>query len=214
MISGYAQHGVGEKALRLFDKMRDEGARPDWITFVAILSACNHSGLVDLGVQYFDSMLRDYGVEAKPDHYVCMVDLLGRAGKLVEAVDLIKKMHFKPHSAIFGTLLGACRIHKNLELAEFAAKNLLDLDSRSAADYVQLANVYAAMNRWDHVARVRRLMKDNKVVKTPGYSWIEVKSVVHEFRSGDRIHPELASIHKKLNELEQKMKIGRLCAGS
>ncbi|PPR97215.1 hypothetical protein GOBAR_AA23445 [Gossypium barbadense] len=207
MISGYAQHGAGEKALHLFEEMRGEGIRPDWITFVAVLLACNHAGLVDIGVRYFDSMVKDYGVEPRPDHYTCMVDLLGRAGKLVEAVDLIKKMPFKPHSAIFGTLLGACRIHKNLELAEFAAQNLLNLDPQSAAGYVQLANVYAATNKWDHVARVRRSMKDNKVVKTPGYSWIEIKSTVHEFRSGDRVHPELASIHEKLNELEKKMKL-------
>ncbi|KAF8412456.1 hypothetical protein HHK36_000420 [Tetracentron sinense] len=207
MISGYAQHGSGEEAICLFDEMRDKGTKPNWITFVAVLSACNHAGLVDLGVQYFDSMARDYGLEAKPDHYTCMVDLLGRAGLLVEAVDLINKMPFKPHSAIFGTLLGACRIHKNLELAEFAAKNLLNLDPTSSAGYVQLANIYAAMNRWDHVARVRQSMKNKKVVKTPGYSWIEVKSVVHEFRSGDRVHPDLASIHEKLNALEKKMKL-------
>ncbi|KAK3224991.1 hypothetical protein Dsin_004853 [Dipteronia sinensis] len=207
MISGYAQHGAGEKALHLFDEMRVEGMMPDWITFVAVLLACNHAGLVDLGIRYFDSMVKKYGIEAKPDHYTCMVDLLSRAGKLVEAVDLIKKMPFKPHSAIFGTLLGACRIHKNLELAEFAATNLLNLDPTSAAGYVQLANVYAAMNKWDHVARVRRSMKENKVIKTPGYSWIEVGTIVHLFRSGDRLHPELIAIHEKLKELEQKMKL-------
>ncbi|KAM1127676.1 hypothetical protein ACFX15_037017 [Malus domestica] len=207
MVAGYAQHGAGLKALQLFDQMRNEGTEPDWITFIAVLMACNHAGLVDLGVRYFDSMARDYGVEAKPDHYTCMVDLLGRAGRLVEAVDLIKKIPFEPHSAIFGTLLGACRIHKNLELAEFAAKKLLDLDPASAAGYVQLANVYAATNRWDHVAKVRRLMKENGVVKTPGYSWIEVQSVVHEFRSSDRAHPELPSIHEKLFELDRKMKL-------
>ncbi|XP_007039721.2 PREDICTED: pentatricopeptide repeat-containing protein At4g16835, mitochondrial [Theobroma cacao] len=207
MISGYAQHGAGEKALHLFEEMRDEGVRPDWITFVAVLLACNHAGLVDMGIRYFDSMLKDYGVEARPDHYTCMVDLLGRAGKLVEAVNLIKRMPFKPHCAIYGTLLGACRIHKNLEMAEFAAENLLNLDPKNAAGYVQLANIYAAMNKWDHVARVRQSMKDNKVVKTPGYSWIEIKSVVHEFRSGDRVHPDLASIHEKLRELEKKLKL-------
>lgn len=207
MISGYAQHGAGEKALSLFDKMRNEGIRPDWITFVGVLSACNHSGLVDLGIQFFDTMQRDFGVKPRPDHYTCMVDLLGRAGKLVEALDLIKKMPFKPHQAIFGTLLGACRIHKNLELAEFAAKNLLACDPTSTPGYVQLANVYAAMNKWDHVSRVRKLMKEKNVIKIPGYSWIEVKSVNHEFRSSDRIHPELESVHEKLRELEKKMKL-------
>ncbi|XVF10901.1 hypothetical protein REPUB_Repub07fG0223200 [Reevesia pubescens] len=153
MISGYAQHGAGEKDLRLFEEMRDEGIRPDWITFVAVLLACNHAGLVDIEVRYFDSMEKDYGVEARPDHYTCMVDLLGST--------------------------------RTWEIAEFAAENLLDLDPKSAAGYVQLANIYAAMNKWDHVAR----------------------SIVHEFRLGDRVHTELASIHEKLNELEKKMKL-------
>lgn len=208
MISGYAQHGKGEKALHLFDKMKDEGMKPDWITFVALLLACNHAGLVDLGVQYFDSMVNDYGIAAKPDHYTCMVDLLGRAGKLVEAVDLITKMPFKPQPAIFGTLLSACRIHKRLDLAEFAAMNLFNLNPANAAGcYVQLANIYAAMKKWDHVARIRLSMKENNVVKMPGYSWIEVGTVVHEFRSGDRVHPELVSIHEKLKELEKNMKL-------
>ncbi|KAM6557304.1 hypothetical protein CsatB_004323 [Cannabis sativa] len=207
MITGYAQHGAGHEALNLFNEMKREGAKPDWITFVAVLSACNHSGLVDIGMQYFDTMIRDYGVELKPEHYTCMVDLLGRAGRLIEAVDLIKKMPFKPHLAIFGTLLGACRIHKNLELAEYAAKNLLSLDPSSAAGYVQLANVYAVTKRWDCVSKVWRSMKENNVVKTPGYSWIEVKGEIHEFRSGDRVHPELACIHEKLVELDKKMRL-------
>ncbi|KAK9095148.1 hypothetical protein Scep_026617 [Stephania cephalantha] len=207
MISGYAQHGSGKKAILLFDEMRMEEAKPDWITFVAVLTACNHAGLVESGIRHFDSMRRDYQIEPMPDHYTCMVDLLGRAGLLEKAVELINNMPFKPHSAIFGTLLGACRMHKNLELAEFAAQNLLHLDPNSAAGYVQLANIYAAMNKWDHVANVRRLMKANKVVKTPGYSWIEVKNVINEFRSGDRVHPELSLIHKKLGELEKQMKL-------
>jgi pentatricopeptide repeat protein len=207
MISGYAQHGEGKKALGLFDEMIEKGMKPDWITFVAVLMACNHAGFTDLGVKYFHSMAKDYGLVAKPDHYTCMVDLLGRAGKLVEAVDLIEKMPFKPHAAVFGTLLGACRIHKNTEMAEFASQKLLNLDPASATGYVQLANVYAATKRWDHVARVRKSMKSCKVVKTPGYSWIEVKSMAHQFRSGDKFHPELASIHGKLKELEKKMKL-------
>ncbi|CDP08360.1 unnamed protein product [Coffea canephora] len=208
MISGYAQHGAGEKALSLFSKMRNNGGmRPDWITFVGVLTACNHAGLVDLGIQYFELMQKDYGVKPQPDHYTCMVDLLSRAGKLAEAMDLIKRMSCRPHMAVFGTLLGACRIYKNLEVAEFAGKNLLSLDPTNAAAYVQLANLYAANNRWENVSIVRRLMKENKVIKTPGYSWMEIKNVVHEFRSGDRLHPELDSIHEKLNELEKKMKL-------
>ncbi|KAL3497562.1 hypothetical protein ACH5RR_040294 [Cinchona calisaya] len=207
MISGYAQHGAGEKALDLFAKMRNNGMKPDWITFVGVLSACNHTGLVDLGIHYFEEMQKDYGVKPRPDHYTCMVDLLSRAGKLPEAMDLIKKMSCKPHMAVFGTLLGACRIYKNLEVAEFAATNLLSLDPTNSAAYVQLANIYAANNRWENVSRIRRLMKENKVIKTPGYTWMEIKNVVHEFRSGDRVHPELEHILEKLNELEKKMKL-------
>ncbi|KAE8677409.1 Pentatricopeptide repeat-containing protein [Hibiscus syriacus] len=186
LISMYCKCGVLDDAWKLFL----ETNRKDVVSWNAMISgyaqhgaACNHAGMVDVGIRYFDSMVKDYGVEPRPNHYSCMVDLLGRAGKLREAVDLIKKMPFKPHSTIFGTLLGACRIHKNLEIAEFAAQNLLNLDPKSAAGYVQLANVYAAMSKWDHVARVRRSMKDNGVIKTP------------------------ASIHRKLNELEKKMKL-------
>ncbi|KAG9439510.1 hypothetical protein H6P81_019675 [Aristolochia fimbriata] len=207
MISGFAQHGIGKKAIELFDEMRLMGIKPNWITFVGVLLACNHAGLVDLGMHYFNSMERDYELEPKPDHYTCVVDLLGRAGLLTEAVELINTMPFKPHLAIFGTLLGACRIHKNLKLAEYAAQKLLELDPQSSAGYVQLANVYAAMNRWSEVARIRQQMKNSNVVKTPGYSWIEVKGIVHEFRSGDRVHPELDRIEKKLIDLEKRMKL-------
>ncbi|XP_071696456.1 pentatricopeptide repeat-containing protein At4g16835, mitochondrial [Rutidosis leptorrhynchoides] len=207
MISGYAQHGEGKKALLLFDNMKKDGVKPDWITFIGVLTACNHAGFVNLGIKYFDSMQKVYMIKPKPDHYTCMVDLLGRAGKLLDALEIINSMPFKPHPAIFGTLLGACRVHKNLELAEYAARNLLVCDASSAAAYVQLANVYAAMSKWESVSKVKRLMKDNKVIKFPGYSWIEIKNCVHEFRSGDRIHPELGLVHEKLNQLEKKMKL-------
>jgi len=141
MISGYASHGAAERALALFDEMRNERIKPDWITFVGVLSACNHAGLVDLGMDYFDSMPKAYGVEAKPEHYSCMVDLLGRAGKLKEATNLIESMPYRPHAAILGSLLGAARIHKNVEVAEFAAKNFLSIDPSNVAACVQLANV-------------------------------------------------------------------------
>lgn len=207
MISGFAQHGLGKLALDLFDEMVKDGVKPSSITFVAVLMACNHAGLVERGREYFSSMGRDYGVEVRPDHYTCMVDLLGRAGKLEEAMALIKEMPFKPHPAIFGTLLGACTAHKNVDIAEFAAKMLLDIDPRSVMAYIQLANIYASMNMWPQVALVWRSMKERKVVKSPGYSWIEVKSKVHKFRSGDRVHPELSSIHLKLDELGNRMKL-------
>lgn len=207
MISGYATHGVGEKALALFDEMKNERIKPDWITFVGVLSACNHAGLVELGMHYFDSMSKDYGVEAKPEHYSCMVDLLGRTGKLKEATNLIERMPYKPHASVFGSLLGAARIHRNIEMAEFAAKNFLSIDPTNVAAYVQLANVYAVKNRWDDVSRIWQGMKANKMVKMPGCSWIEIKSVVHEFRSSEIEHPEVPLIHEKLDDLQRKMKL-------
>ncbi|XP_010934638.1 pentatricopeptide repeat-containing protein At4g16835, mitochondrial [Elaeis guineensis] len=206
MVSGFAQHGHGVKAIALFDEMRSEGVEPNWITFVAVLSACNHTGLLDLGIQYFESMEKDYGIMPQLDHYSCMVDLFCRAGLLARAIHLIHSMPIKPHPSMFGTLLGACRVHKNLEFAELAAQKLVELEPWGAGSYVQLANIYASMNRWGDVSRVRRLMKENEVIKTPGYSWIEVRGVVHKFRSGDRVHSQLNLIHEKLSELEKKMK--------
>ncbi|XP_020595632.1 pentatricopeptide repeat-containing protein At4g16835, mitochondrial-like [Phalaenopsis equestris] len=206
MISGYAQHGHGERAIQLFGRMKDGALKPNRITFVTLLLACIHSGLVDIGMRYFESMEEDYGVRPSADHYTCMVNLLCRAGLLKKAVHLIHSMPFEPHPATFGTLLNSSRIHKNSLFAEFAARRLVELEPQNAGAYVQLANVYASMNRWDDVAKVRKRMKENQAVKMPGYSWIEVGGAVHEFRSGDRLHPHLEMIHEKLNELWTRIK--------
>ncbi|KAM0934697.1 putative tetratricopeptide-like helical domain superfamily, DYW domain-containing protein [Dioscorea sansibarensis] len=210
MISGYAQHGYGLKAIQLFDKMRNLGKpKPNHITFVAVLTACNHAGLLKLATRYFESMKFDYGLEPHSDHYSCMIDIFCRAGSLVNAIGLIEQMpvNVKPHPAVYGTLLGACRVHRNLEFAEFAANKLVELEPQSAGAYVQLANVYASMNKWTDVSRIRKWMKENNIVKMPGYSWIELKGVVHQFRSGDRLHSQLRLIHAKLDELEEAAKI-------
>ncbi|CAN6470619.1 unnamed protein product [Victoria cruziana] len=207
IIAGYAQHGFGKTALCFYEKMKRIEIQADGITFVALLSACNHAGLVDLGRSYFKAMLDDHAIEPKPDHYIVMVDLLGRAGSLKEAVALIHTMPFPPHSAIFATLLGACRTHRNVNFAKYAAEKLLELDPANAAAYVQLSNVYATMGLWDDVSQIRRSMRSNAVVKNPGCSWIEVKNQVHQFRSSDRLHQELTLIHKKLDELQKAMKL-------
>uniref|UniRef100_A0ACD6AJV7 Uncharacterized protein n=1 Tax=Avena sativa TaxID=4498 RepID=A0ACD6AJV7_AVESA len=182
MISGYAQHGDGREAIRMFEKMKHKGVEPNCITFVAVLTACIHTGLCDFGIQCFESMQEAYGIEPRVDHYSCMVDLLCRAGLLERSVNLIRSMPFEPHPSAYGTLLAACRVYKNLEFAEFAAGKLIEQNPQSAGAYVQLANIYAAANQWANVSRVRRWMKDNAVVKTPGYSWVEIKGVIHEFR--------------------------------
>ncbi|CAN6343817.1 unnamed protein product [Urochloa humidicola] len=206
MISGCAQHGDGRKAIKLFGKMKDEGVVPDWITFVAVLTACIPTGLCDFGMRCFETMQEVYGIDPRIEHYSCMVDLLCRAGLLERAVNLIRSMPYEPHPSAYGTILTACRIYKNLEFVEFAAVKLIEQDLQNAGAYVQLANIYAIANRWADVSRVRRWMKDNAVVKTPGFSWIEIKGVRHEFRSNDRLHPQLDLIHDKLDRLEELMK--------
>eukprot|EP01018_Ginkgo_biloba_P031723 Gb_04385 [translate_table: standard] len=206
MIVGYAMHGCGKEALQLFAQMQLYGANPDHVTFLGILSACCHGGLVDDGRQYFECMTQNYLIVLAMEHYCCMVDLLGRAGCLNEALDFINKMPIKPNAAVWGSLLGACRIHTNIELAEHVAGILFELDTTSAATYVQLSNIYAAAGRWDDIKRLRRMMKDRRVKKKPGCSWIEVNKQVHAFLAGDKSHPQTPVIYAKLETLSGQMK--------
>eukprot|EP01018_Ginkgo_biloba_P022755 Gb_12759 [translate_table: standard] len=205
MIAGYAMHGHGEKALELFIQMQQVGLRPDYITFIGILSACSHAGLVDKGWQYFDSMTRDYQITPGVEHYACMVDLLGRSGHLDEAWDFISKMPLEPNATVWGTLLAACRIHSNIKLGEQVAKHLFELEPDNAGNYVLLANIYAAGGRWDGFGDVRKMMNDRGLKKRPGCSWIEVKSRVHTFVIGDRSHPQTQTIYAKLESLVGQM---------
>eukprot|EP01018_Ginkgo_biloba_P001799 Gb_04785 [translate_table: standard] len=206
IIAGNAQHGCGKEALQHFEQMQRVGMKPDDITFLGVLSACNHAGLVEEGWHYFDSMSQDHFITPRADHYACMVGLLGRCGQLYEAMDLINKMPCEPHAGVWGALLGACRIHVNMELAKHAAECLLHLEPENTAAYVQLSNIYALAGRWDDVAKVRQVMKDKGVIKKPGCSWIEVKTMVHEFHVGDRSHPQTAKIYEKLETLTKQMK--------
>uniref|UniRef100_UPI0040747504 Synthetic PPR-DYW protein n=1 Tax=synthetic construct TaxID=32630 RepID=UPI0040747504 len=206
MIAAYAQHGHGKEALQLFQQMQQEGVKPSEVTFTSILSACSHAGLVDEGHHYFESMSPDYGITPRVEHYGCMVDLLGRAGRLDEAEDLIKSMPFQPNVVVWGTLLGACRVHGDVERGERAAERILELDPESAAPYVLLSNIYAAAGRWDEAAKVRKLMKERGVKKEPGCSWIEVNNKVHEFVAGDKSHPQTKEIYAELERLSKQMK--------
>eukprot|EP01018_Ginkgo_biloba_P019613 Gb_41545 [translate_table: standard] len=185
MIIGYAMHGWGVEALRLFEDMQHYGRNPDHVTFIGVLSACCHSGLVDDGWKYFQHMKGYYHITPEVEHYGCMVDLLGRAGRLEEAHDFVNKMPIKADVAIWKSLLAACRIHANIELGEHAAECLLELDPKIPAPYVLLSNIYAAAGRWDDIERVRKMMKDRRVKKNPGCSWIEVNKKVYAFLIGD-----------------------------
>ncbi|CAN6577825.1 unnamed protein product [Malus baccata var. baccata] len=206
MIYGYARHGFGLKALTVFDSMKAVGIKPDDVTMVGVLSACSHTGLVDRGTEYFYSMNQDYGITANSKHYTCMIDLLGRAGRLEEAQNLMRDMSFEPDAAMWGALLGASRIHGNTKLGEKAARIIFEMEPENAGMYVLLSNLYAASGRWGDVDKMRLKMRDKGVRKVPGYSWVEVQNKTHTFSVGDSIHPDKDKIYAFLEELDLKMK--------
>eukprot|EP01018_Ginkgo_biloba_P028492 Gb_18745 [translate_table: standard] len=205
MIKAYGIHGYSQNALTLFRQMQLSGKEPDNITFLALLSACNHAGLVNEGRQYFDSMRKKYCITPRVEHYACMVDLLGRAGLLDEAQNFIQKMPIEPNASVLGALLSACRVHCNVEIGERAAECLFALEPENAGNYVLLSNIYAAAGRWDEVTKVRAVMKDKGLKKRPGCSWIEIRNKVHPFLVGDVLHPQSDIIYAKLESLAVQM---------
>ncbi|KAJ9136131.1 hypothetical protein P3X46_033239 [Hevea brasiliensis] len=203
MIGGLAQHGHGKEALHLFNQMLIDGVPPNHITLVSVLCACNHAGLVAEAQRYFKSMKKLFGIEPMQEHYACMIDLLGRAGKLNEAIELMNKMPFQANASVWGALLGAARIHKNIDLGQQAAEMLFALEPGKSGTHVLLANIYASVGMWDGVAKMRRLMKDSKLKKEPAMSWIEMKDKVYTFIVGDRSHSRSKEIYAKLDELSE-----------
>ncbi|XP_038701620.1 pentatricopeptide repeat-containing protein At3g49710 [Tripterygium wilfordii] len=206
MISGYAQHGIGKEALCLFRQMLEDDIAPTSITFISVLSACAHTGKVEDGQKYFDMMKEKFGLEPEAEHYSCMIDLLGRAGKLSEAERLIQTMPFSPGAITWAALLGACRTHGNMDLAVKAANQYSLLEPSSATPYVILANMYASVGKWEDAAIVRKLMRERGVKKKPGCSWIEVKKRVHVFVAEDFSHPTIKEIHEFLEDMSKRMK--------
>uniref|UniRef100_A0A1D1YF13 Pentatricopeptide repeat-containing protein At5g66520 n=1 Tax=Anthurium amnicola TaxID=1678845 RepID=A0A1D1YF13_9ARAE len=200
MIKGYGMHGHAPEALHLFSEMLSTGLHPDGICFLSVLSACSHAGLVDKGWEIF-RLMGEYGVEKGEVHYGCMVDLLGRAGRLQEAVELISSISTKPGKAVWGALLGACRIHKNVELAEEVFERILVLDPENAGRYLALAKTYEDAGRGDDAAGLRMMMKERKVRKPLGCSSIEVDSMIHTFGVEDESHPMTEEIYNALEEL-------------
>lgn len=205
MICGYSQHGEGDKALQAFSKMINDGLLPDGITFLGILSACSHMGLVEEGKRYFYSMSESYGITPSIEHYACLVDMLGRAGKFDEVESLIEQMELTPNALIWENVLGACRLHGNVELGEKAAEKLFQIDPETDSNYILLSNLYASRERWDDVSKVRASMSSKGIKKEPGCSWFEVDAQVHVFLSQDVSHPRLSDIHHKLEELGQRV---------
>lgn len=206
MISGFARHALSMEAMILFEKLQQVGLCPNEFTYISVLSACSHIGLVEKGKSYFDLMVKQHNVSPNVLHYSCMVDILGRAGLIHEAHDLIEKMPYDATAAMWGSLLASCRNYGNLEMAEIAAKHLFEMEPENAGNHVLLSNVYAAKSRWGEVVRARKLLKDSEAKKERGKSWIEVKDKVHAFMVGESNHPKINEIYLKLEKLLEDLK--------
>lgn len=173
IIGGYARHGLATRALEVFERMTNSGVKPDKITFINVLSACGHGGLVEEGERQFNSMGMKYRIQAEMEHYACMVDLFGRAGQLEKAEKLIKEMPFEPDAVVWGALLGACGLHSSLELGEFAVKRLTSLEQDSPAVYSMLSKIHGEKGVWNSVIEVRKMMNQKRAKKQKAVSWIE-----------------------------------------
>nr|CAD1831153.1 unnamed protein product [Ananas comosus var. bracteatus] len=185
--------------------MLANNVKPDGVTFIGVLSACSRAGLVEKGRSYFDSMVKDHGIVPITDHYTCMIDLFSRAGRLNEAEEFIKGMPCQPDAIGWATLLSSCRLRGNIEIGKWAAENLLETDPQNPASYVLLSSMYAAKGQWDEVSRLRRGMRDRRVKKEPGCSWIKYKNEVHIFSADDQSHPYSKRILEELDKLMDKM---------
>ncbi|KAG4925852.1 hypothetical protein JHK87_051392 [Glycine soja] len=206
MIQGFAMHGHGGKALELFSWMVQEGFEPDTYTFVGILCACTHAGLVNEGRKYFYSMEKVYGIVPQVEHYGCMMDLLGRGGHLKEAFMLLRSMPMEPNAIILGTLLNACRMHSDVDLARAVCEQLFKLEPSDPGNYSLLSNIYAQAGDWMNVANVRLQMKNTGGEKPSGASSIEVEEEVHEFTVFDQSHPKSDDIYQMIDRLVQDLR--------
>ncbi|KAK7392169.1 hypothetical protein VNO78_20599 [Psophocarpus tetragonolobus] len=206
IISACGAHGVGEKGLEFYEQMKEEGIKPNKVTFISLLSACSHSGLLDRGWLLYNSMINDYGIEPDKEHYSCMVDLIGRAGDLDGAYKFITRMTKTPDANILGSLLGACRLHNKVELAELLAERIFKLNPYDPGHYVLLSNLYASGKRWEDMSKVRSMIKDKGLEKKPGSSWIQLGHFIYVFHASSTFHPEFAKIEETLNSLLLVMK--------
>ena len=209
MVVGLANNGQGEDAIKVFFQMQDVSIQPDEITYLGVLSACNHSGMIEQAKNIFSKMRVDHRIEPSLAHYGCMVDLLGRAGMVKEAYEVIKNMPLNPNSIVWGALLDASRLHNDESMAELAAKKIIELEPDNGAVYALLCNIYAACERWEDLREVRRKMVDVATKKIPGCSLIDVNGVTYEFVCRDKSHLQSEEIYRKLEELAQESTFAR-----
>ncbi|KAG6682740.1 hypothetical protein I3843_13G139900 [Carya illinoinensis] len=201
LVSVFAQHGLGKDAIETFDRMIQNGLKPNGITFVSLLTACSHAGLADEGLKYFHSMEKTYGVVPGEEHYSCVIDLLGRSGKLKEAEECINNMPIEPNAFIWCSFLGACRTYGDKERGKLAAEKLMKLEPENSGAHVLLSNIYAKQKQWNDVRSLRKMMRDDNVKKLPGYSWVDVGNKTHIFGAEDWTHPRKKEIYEKLDSL-------------
>ncbi|KAJ9166435.1 hypothetical protein P3X46_021192 [Hevea brasiliensis] len=206
MITSFAQHGQHQQALQLFEDMRLAGFKPNQITFVGVLAACGHAGMVDEALGYFEMMQKEYRIKPVMDHYGCLIAMFVRLGRLEEAFDIIKKMDFNPGEFMWSLLIAGCRFHGKQELGFYAAEQLLKLKPKDTETYVMLLNMYISAERWQDVSKVRKLMKEEKLGKLKDWSWISIKDKVHSFKTNGRLHPHNAEMYNLLEELLEKAK--------
>lgn len=206
MISGLSQNGHGNEALELFEEMRFEGTKPDYVTFVNILTACSHMGLVERGWIYFNMMSIEFGILPRVDHYACMVDMMSRSGRLEEAKEFIELTTIDHGMCLWRILLSGCRNYGNYDLGAYVGEKLMELGSQESSAYVLLSSIYTVLGRREDVERVRRMMNLRGVNKEPGCSWIELKSQVHVFVIGDQMHPQIKEIRAEVRRLRKLMK--------
>lgn len=207
LIAGYARQGDCDLVFDLFQTMTQEGIEPNGVTFVSLLAACSHSGLVDKGEKYFQAMTADYCITPALKHYTCMVDLLGRAGEVDKAMAMVQAMPFQPDGAVWETVLGACKKWGNVELGRLAFECALKLDRNDAAAYVLMSNIYAASQMWDEAREIQTMRLNIRAWKRPGQSWwTDLNGTVHGFLVGDKEHPETNAIYAKLKDLVDEMK--------
>ncbi|XP_074335863.1 pentatricopeptide repeat-containing protein At4g19191, mitochondrial [Apium graveolens] len=206
IISGYALNGEFKEALDHFELMVELGLTPNHVTFLSVLQACNHAGFLEKGWECFHLMVNVYELSPQIEHYSCIADLLGRKGRLREAVEFVQNMRIRPDAGIWGALLSACKIHHNIEIGQYAAERLLEIDPQVAAPYVEMANIYASVGRWDGVSTMRSMMKDNQVTKYPGQSVVQVNGKTHTFTVEERCHPADLLIYDALDGLSLQLK--------
>ncbi|CAN1804829.1 Putative pentatricopeptide repeat-containing protein At3g49142 [Linum perenne] len=194
IIGALAYHGRAIEALNLFAKMKEEGTKPNGFTFTAVLTACRHVGLVDEGKKHFESMFKDYSIVPGIEQCACMVDLLGRAGCLIEAYKFIESMPIHADASVWGALLGACRIYDNFELAELVAEKMIKLDPQDVTPYVIMSHIYSIAGRSEDVSRLRNLMRKREVKKLPGYSLVEANRRLHRFLVDSKPRPSWPAV--------------------